>query len=566
MVERGTDLPMPTRGSVPEQPARRVRSELAGLDPHSRMFVELLAVASAVNDSLVDSDDLAKTIGYPVADVERILERLTKAGTVVAQQCGRHTNYHIASPIVREVVYNKISGARRCVIHRRVAERLLESGRTQAATSHLVRAAQTGEELAAQQLLSEAERAGDQRAIAEALGLLGPTLGWQGRFDTAEEVLLRSVTLVEGAARASWSSHSLALLASFDACRGQLGSARTRWAQATSSRPDYDPSIGGYGAFIALLSGDLTMVAEHVRQAESHDGPTRPRLPNRLAACAAMAAAERGQISEARRHLAATGADTLTLCLLHSWHWWAKGVVARAEGRLSTAVAVLQQAAEGHCAMNDWALAGFVLADLAEATVSVGDRDAAARAASCAEANARRTGEPIHQALHLLATACALTGDSRCDQAVGAALQAIDTFGSSGYALLAARARVVYAIAVRQSDRSAAEAALSEAATAFHACGAVLRHEQARTLLAKLRSGGTCTLDNGHRTDPLTPRERQVAELAACGLSALQIAKRLQIGVRTVETHLCHIYPKLGVSSKQQLVLHGAELGLTPRQ
>jgi DNA-binding NarL/FixJ family response regulator len=446
-----------------------------------------------------------------------------------------------------------------------VAGRLFESGQTRAARSHLARAAQTGEELAAWQLLSEAERAGDQQAIAEALGVLGPTLGWQGHFDAAEEMLMRSIKLSAAAARASWLSHSLALLASFDACRGQLGSARTRWAQAAASSPDYDPAIGGYGAFIALLAGDLTMVAEHVKQAEDLKTAARPCLPDRLAAWAAMAAAERGRLSEARRNLAAmASSDDRTLGDLRSWYWWAEGMVARAEGRLSTAVTVLQRAVEGYSAMSCWALRGFVLADLAEVTAAAGDRDAAAGAASTAEDNARRTGEPLQQALHLLASACALTGHGHADQARGAALRAIDAFGSSGYTLLAARARVAYALAVRRSDRSAAEAALGEAVTAFHQCGAVLRHEQASTLLAALRSGAECTLERGRHPDLLTRRERQVAELAARGLAAPQIAQRLHIGVRTVETHLAHIYPKLGVSSKQQLVLHATELGLTP--
>ncbi|MGH3693036.1 MAG: response regulator transcription factor [Pseudonocardiaceae bacterium] len=539
---------------------------LGRLDSCSRILIELLVVDSAVHDSVVGIDDLAQMVGDPVADVERNLERLVSTGTVVEQQHGRHTSYHIADPLIREMLYSDISGTRRCVMHRRIAERLLESGRRQAATSHFVRAAQTGEDLAARQLLSEAERAGDQQAIAEALGVLGPTLGWQGRFDAAEEVLLRSITLPAPAARGAWLAHNLALLATFDACRGQLGSARTRWAQAASSGPDHDPVIDGYGAFIKLLAGDLTTVTEQVKQAKSHDGTARSCLPDRLSACAAMAAAERGEVNEARRHLEAAGTDNLTLGIVQSWHWWAKGVVARAEGQLTTAVAVLQRAAEGYSAMNGWALAGFVLADLAEVTVSAGDCDAATRAASCAEDNARRTGEPIQQALHLLATACALTGNSRCDQAVSAALQAIDTFGSRGYALLAARARVVYAIAVRRSDHSAAEAALREAASSFAACGAVLRHEQANALLTQLRSGGECTLDNDSGPNPLTRRERQVAELAARGLSAPQIAKRLHIGARTVETHLCHIYPKLGVTSKQQLVLHGTELGLIPGQ
>ncbi|MGH3818679.1 MAG: response regulator transcription factor [Pseudonocardiaceae bacterium] len=62
----------------------------------------------------------------------------------------------------------------------------------------------------------------------------------------------------------------------------------------------------------------------------------------------------------------------------------------------------------------------------------------------------------------------------------------------------------------------------------------------------------------------LTRREHQVVALAASGYTAPQIATRLHIGVRTVESHLAHSYPKLGVTSKQQLVQYAAELGLKP--
>jgi DNA-binding CsgD family transcriptional regulator len=52
----------------------------------------------------------------------------------------------------------------------------------------------------------------------------------------------------------------------------------------------------------------------------------------------------------------------------------------------------------------------------------------------------------------------------------------------------------------------------------------------------------------------LTTRERQVVELTARGLTAAQIAQRLAIGRRTVETHLAHAYGKLGVRTKHDLV------------
>ena len=127
-------------------------------------------------------------------------------------------------------------------------------------------------------LLTEAERAGDQRGIAEALGALGHTLGWQGRFNAAEEVLMRSVTLATAPAPFSWTSQSLALLATLDACRGHLVSARIRWAQAAASSPHHDPMIGRCGAFIELLAGDLAMAEAHARQADDPDPASSIRL------------------------------------------------------------------------------------------------------------------------------------------------------------------------------------------------------------------------------------------------------------------------------------------------
>ncbi len=58
-------------------------------------------------------------------------------------------------------------------------------------------------------------------------------------------------------------------------------------------------------------------------------------------------------------------------------------------------------------------------------------------------------------------------------------------------------------------------------------------------------------------TDPLdrlTPRERQVAKLAAQSLTSEQIADRLGIGRRTVESHRAHIAHKLGVNTTIELV------------
>lgn len=52
---------------------------------------------------------------------------------------------------------------------------------------------------------------------------------------------------------------------------------------------------------------------------------------------------------------------------------------------------------------------------------------------------------------------------------------------------------------------------------------------------------------------PLTPREREIASLAAHGLSNKDIADRLTLSVRTVEGHLYRVNLKLGVSERSAL-------------
>ena len=706
LIEGGADVRAPALSRVPDKLAGWIRIELAALDPAALVVLEYLAVAG----DPVDPDDLARIMNGPIENVAAVLDQLERSGIVVAHQREGCLGYTIAHVLTREVMYRDIGAARRRVMHRQVAARLVESGRAQAATTHYLHAARLGdveaiaaligmvrwaqqrelacfgwqivlalrdllpagderwcevfdaslagwgvvdraehyvadtavllplrqllagvrdpqrqaemrlwmaglfaygagdveaglqecrkaqafsqqagcrvadrlaeielakihgwagdlhgEEVAARRLLGEAEYYGNQRVIAEALGALGHALGWQGRFDAAEGVLLRSVEMARAAARLSWMSQSLSLLACLDACRGHLVSARTRLAQAAACRPGNDPTIGRCGAFIELLAGDLTTAQAHARQAEHHQLVARPGVAVRLVSRAAMSAAERADLPQAHRHLdQMKGIDSTRLGILEPLYWWARGVVARAEGCWSIATAALQRAADRYAAMGAHALSGFVLVDLAEAAVMAGAGEVAAGIAQRAEASARCTGAPIHQTLHLMTVAWALLGQGRHEAAARTALRAAEGFIDRGYLLLAARARTTYADAIHRSDPDAAEEALREAVVQFSECGALMRHQQACVRLKQLESTSRC----GARTRPgpgaLTTRERQVVELAASGYTAAQIADRLHIGVRTVETHLARSYPKLGITRKQQLVHRAAELGFTP--
>jgi DNA-binding CsgD family transcriptional regulator len=65
--------------------------------------------------------------------------------------------------------------------------------------------------------------------------------------------------------------------------------------------------------------------------------------------------------------------------------------------------------------------------------------------------------------------------------------------------------------------------------------------------------GATTELLRSPVGDGLTAREREVAGLAARGLTDAEIADRLSLSRRTVETHLYRVYAKLGVSGRRDL-------------
>jgi DNA-binding CsgD family transcriptional regulator len=59
----------------------------------------------------------------------------------------------------------------------------------------------------------------------------------------------------------------------------------------------------------------------------------------------------------------------------------------------------------------------------------------------------------------------------------------------------------------------------------------------------------------------LTPAELRVAQLAAGGRTNREVAQALFVSLRTVETHLTHVYQKLDLKSRTELAraLRGLE-------
>ncbi|MCO5966967.1 helix-turn-helix transcriptional regulator [Actinoallomurus soli] len=165
-----------------------------------------------------------------------------------------------------------------------------------------------------------------------------------------------------------------------------------------------------------------------------------------------------------------------------------------------------------------------------------------------------RPGLETNGGFAMLARAHALTA-SAPDVAAEQAQAAAAILDNGGMRIHAGRARLRAGIAYTAAgERAQARAELGAAAEIFAACGARTLHAQA--VQAQRRVGVRVPGATGRAGGPhgLSRREFEVATLVAEGCTNQQIAERLFLSIRTVETHMSHIFAKLGVSSRVGIV------------
>ncbi len=133
--------------------------------------------------------------------------------------------------------------------------------------------------------------------------------------------------------------------------------------------------------------------------------------------------------------------------------------------------------------------------------------------------------------------------------------EAADLLGEAGRPLDRARALTTLGGVLRRAGkRREAREPLREALDLAETSGATALAALARTETAAAGARPRRTALTG--TESLTPRELQVAQLAAGGMSNRRIAEALFVTIKTVEWHLRHAYEKLGIQSREDLPRH----------
>ncbi|MEH3142312.1 MAG: LuxR family transcriptional regulator [Mycobacterium kyogaense] len=327
-----------------------------------------------------------------------------------------------------------------------------------------------------------------------------------------------SVSVVQALIDAADSAHDVQarvsaqiLLAYPLASLGLTEQARTTAADAVESSAQFGPWLQGlsYGALAtaALAAGDTA-----------------------AAVAASSAATERLGPQPAFAHISANPA----------------AIVALLDGRTSDARA---QADAAVAARRGWHLA-TALGDRARVALRQGEIEQARRDAVTAldEVVRVQAYQPVSDLLDILAAVSVAHANHQVASRLLASASAIrEDMGLKGYPVFVADAAAAVATAREALGHDAFESAWAE--------GAALAREDA---IAYARRGCGERRRASTGWESLTPTEVAVAQLVSTGMANKDIATRLFVSVRTVQTHLTHIYAKLGIASRVQLAREAA--------
>jgi DNA-binding CsgD family transcriptional regulator len=307
---------------------------------------------------------------------------------------------------------------------------------------------------------------------------------------------------------------------------------------------------------LQVLRGDLEAADATAHAAvEGYEHEGADVFPSWRLRGVALVAAYRGQLDEARQlageglALAVSSGDAV----LEVFHRAILGFVALSAGepreafdQTTRAVAVAR--ATGTLHPGRFKLEG----DLAEAAIAVGDLAKAELAVTWLERAAVAAPTPWTRVAAARCRGLVQAASGELDAAMVSLEQALEATSELSYPFERARTLLVAGILHRRRrEKRLADERLREALAVFESVGNPVWADRARAELARV----------GRRPrapDELTETEQRIAELAAAGLSARQIAERAFVSPKTVANVLGRVYAKLGIGSRAEL---GARMG-----
>ncbi|MDX6367286.1 MAG: hypothetical protein QOK30_2362 [Nocardioidaceae bacterium] len=221
---------------------------------------------------------------------------------------------------------------------------------------------------------------------------------------------------------------------------------------------------------------------------------------------------------------------------------WARGVSAATSGDVSAALHHLAR-------LRLPALRRIAAVDRLEAAADVGDEETVAEWAEDLERFAGAVDARWAAAAAAHGRALILDGAAREAQFE----RALELHGRDPRPFDQARTLLAYGEVLRRSGRRVdARGLLRASLETFDELGAAPWSDRARRELRA--SGETARARDPSTALDLTPQEQHVVRLVKQGLSNRDVAGRLFLSPRTVEYHLSHVYQKLGVRSRGELV------------
>jgi DNA-binding CsgD family transcriptional regulator len=247
-------------------------------------------------------------------------------------------------------------------------------------------------------------------------------------------------------------------------------------------------------------------------------------------------------IAEAEKTAISQGLNDL-ICMIA----FARGVTWLGSGRPAGALEQLNRVFDPNDPAFHEAARFMSITYLADAAAQSGQRHVAVPILDELEALAQRTPSP---ALHngLVYARAVLAPDARAEQLYDVVLRS----GLKNHPFDYARLQLAYGAWLRRHRRvSQSRAPLRAARDVFDALGCIPWGERSRQ---ELRASGEQSRERTPAArDHLSSQELQIAQMAAAGMTNREIGQQLYLSPRTIGSHLYRLFPKLGITSRNQL-------------